>query len=114
MEELRALQEKDPEFYKFLAEQDKSLLNFREEDEKEEKAEGEATDSEAENDAEVGEHPAGKVLTSERFHRIQEAARTSFPATKAALNAYHSAVRNFTEFTQVNEIKFAGEETAQK
>lgn len=86
-EELKVLKEKDPEFYRFLVAEDKQLLDFHVDPEEEDKA--------GEEQEERGATPAGvRVLTVERYHRIQETAKTSFTACKAALNAFHAAVRS--------------------
>lgn len=88
-EDLKALKEKDPEFYKFLVAEDKALLDFREEDAS--KQEGRPEEGDKEDTA--GQQD-GKTLTMERLKRIQEAAPTSFTACKAALNFFHTAVRS--------------------
>jgi len=105
--ELKAIKEKDPEFYKFLVEQDKSLLDFRappaadEGDGEDEDAEGAESGGEDEGKGLQGKDVAGeaadqhgKVLTRERLEKIQASAKDSFTACKAALNVYHTAVRS--------------------
>lgn len=88
-EDLKALKEKDPEFYKFLVAEDKALLDFREDDAAKESGQPEEDDKE-----DTARQQDGKTLTMERLKRIQEAAPTSFTACKAALNFYHTAVRS--------------------
>mmetsp|Transcript_44982 Transcript_44982/g.125140 ORF Transcript_44982/g.125140 Transcript_44982/m.125140 type:complete len:870 (-) Transcript_44982:223-2832(-) len=99
VEELKAIKEKDPEFYKFLVESDRALLDFRVPEHGEDE---EAEDAEAGEQApEAGEVPGApatrderRVLTPERLRRIHESVLDSFTACKAALNIYHNAVRS--------------------
>merc|ERR1712060_295494 len=80
--------------------QDKSLLDFREPDEPApegaEPPSGDEAVPEAPADlvVDVEKAPAGKLLTKERLQRIQESAKDSFTSCKAALNAYHIAIRS--------------------
>jgi len=94
-EELKAIKEKDPEFYKFLIEQDKSLLNFQAPDDDEEQVGGDDDEGLQGEDVEgKGAGPQAKVLTRERLERIQASAKDSWTACKAALNVFHTAVRS--------------------
>lgn len=102
-EELRSIKLKDPDFYRFLVEQDRSLLNFRADDmrakappgfesEEDEGEEDFAAVQEAGQEAAAG--PAPRLLTLERFKQLEDSAKASFTSCKAALNAFHTAVRS--------------------
>jgi len=95
-EELKAIKEKDPEFYKFLVENDKALLNFRAPEEDEEAKDGkeEADEATPEKPSPAAAAVLGKVLTRERFQKLQETSRDSFTAFKAVMNSFHLAVRS--------------------
>lgn len=99
-EELKAIREKDPSFYKFLLEEDKNLLDFQAPEPDLEKG---GDDEEGEDDNEVkdgggSEAPkrkaSGRLLTVEHFRQLRDSARSSFTAFKAVINAYHTAVRS--------------------
>lgn len=100
--ELQEIKEKDPEFYKFLVEQDKQLLDFRAEELQgqgdQDDGEDVAEDEEDEDFAAVQQgkeqQATGRLLTLDRFKQIEASAKTSFTAFKAALNAFHTAVRS--------------------
>jgi len=106
-EELQAIKEKDPDFYKFLVENDRALLDFRAPDEEAGGAAEEgAEEDDAETPGETTQEPAaakteqplpGKVLNLERFRRLQESASLSITAFKACVNCYHLAVRSIEE-----------------
>ncbi|PIN24746.1 putative protein involved in nuclear export of pre-ribosome [Handroanthus impetiginosus] len=61
---LRRLQEKDPEFYEFLKEHDKELLEFDEED-LDDDAQTDAEEDEEETDADIVEHSDGEAAKEE-------------------------------------------------
>ncbi|CAE8588873.1 unnamed protein product [Polarella glacialis] len=110
--EMRAIKERDPEFYKFLVEQDKQLLDFRADEvrgrssagpDDDDLGEGEEEEREEDDEEDFAAVQAGdrdqaaasgRLLTLERFKQIEASASTSFTAFKAALNAYHTAVRS--------------------
>ncbi|CAE7288110.1 Noc2l, partial [Symbiodinium pilosum] len=107
VEELQAIKEKDPEFYKFLVEEDQQLLDFTADaaDAASEEGEEEAVeeDKEEDEDEEDGTFVQEKATTSsstarhltlERFKQIENSAPLAFTAFKAALNVYHTAVRS--------------------
>lgn len=99
-EELKAIKIKDPDFYKFLVEQDRALLDFRAADVRQE--EDDEDGAEAEEDfaaVQAGMESSAlaenqRVLTLDRFHALEAAAMTSFTSFKATLNAFHTAVRS--------------------
>lgn len=104
-EELRKIKEADPQFYKFLVENDRALLDFRAPDEEGEGDEaagaeaGGAEDGQAAPSGEKAQQVAqqGRILTLERFRRLQETVHDSFTAVKAAMNCFHLAVRSIEE-----------------
>mmetsp|Transcript_81947 Transcript_81947/g.171476 ORF Transcript_81947/g.171476 Transcript_81947/m.171476 type:complete len:932 (-) Transcript_81947:184-2979(-) len=98
-DELKAIKQADPEFYKFLIEQDKSLLDFQDPDDEDEdgsQAGEHGEEEKADEDEDGPEVPTGnaRVLTKERLDRIHSHAKESFTACKAALNVFHFAVRS--------------------
>lgn len=96
-QELQAIKEKDPEFYRFLIEEDQQLLDFT--------ADADAESDEDDKDGERANVPdkekeksseSSRVLTLERFQQIQSSAKTSMTAFKAVAHAYHLAVRSIS------------------
>eukprot|EP00928_Gymnodinium_smaydae_P088585 TRINITY_DN72654_c0_g1_i1.p1 TRINITY_DN72654_c0_g1~~TRINITY_DN72654_c0_g1_i1.p1 ORF type:complete len:904 (+),score=285.79 TRINITY_DN72654_c0_g1_i1:120-2714(+) len=109
--ELLAIKKSDPAFYKFLVENDRQLLDFRdpeapaeseddagEEDGEQEEAAATAKKrkaAEAEAAAkEAKKASAASTVTLERLKQLQGMARTSFTAFKAVLTSYHAAIRS--------------------
>lgn len=82
-DELRALEEKDPEFYKFLLEEDPTVLDFRSGD-----------DEVNAEDREEREKKKKYMLTLERYRFHQDNAKSSFKSFKFVLRSYHAAVNN--------------------
>merc|ERR1719163_1150910 len=106
--EKKKKKESDPSFYKFLLENDKQLLDFREL----EREDGEEGEEEAEDVAApepIGES-AARVMTPARFQRIQDSAASSFTAFKASLSLYHTAVRSIEGGAEAKEEEAAGDD----
>lgn len=101
-EELKTIKQKDPEFYRFLVEEDKALLNFRADEMRVKAPPGFEEEEEEQEDfaavqaagGEVDAGPAPRLLTMERFKQLEDSAKSSFTSCKAALNAFHTAVRS--------------------
>lgn len=91
-EELQAIKEQDPEFYKFLVEEDQKLLDFTADVEGESEEEGEPEEGTKTPKEEISASP--RFLTLERFQQIQSSAKSSMTAFKAVANAFHVAVRS--------------------
>lgn len=106
-QELAALKESDPSFYKFLVENDKRLLDFGTDEPEEKDNEETAADEEA-SSALAG------VLTIERLQRLRESAKNSFTGFKAILAAYRLAVRSIeakqesADITEELQVKDSG------
>ncbi|CAJ1373530.1 unnamed protein product [Effrenium voratum] len=90
--ELQAIKERDPEFYKFLVEQDQQLLDFRDDEGEPSEAEGEGAEGHL-----VQSTKTTRFLTLARFRQIEGSAKASFSAFKAAANAYHLAVKSINQ-----------------
>ncbi|CAJ1363176.1 unnamed protein product, partial [Effrenium voratum] len=91
-DELQAIKERDPEFYKFLVEQDQQLLDFRDDEGEPSEAEGEGAEGHL-----VQSTKTTRFLTLARFRQIEGSAKASFSAFKAAANAYHLAVKSINQ-----------------
>jgi len=89
--EMKLIKEKDPEFYEYLLKEDRALLDF---------SMGDETDVEGLDEEEIAAKAAEKarsekqLLTAERLERIHSVSKESFTACRAAVNAFHLAVRS--------------------
>lgn len=95
-QELLAIKKSDPAFYKFLVENDKQLLDFRAPDEEDDEEDGGDDKEKQKKKAKekAAQENAARMVTMERMKTIQDNAFSSFTAFKAALTAYHAAIRS--------------------
>lgn len=100
-DELQAIKEKDPDFYRFLVEEDQQLLDFTADME----AESEDEKVEIDEKAEKAPKEKSRLLTLERFEQIRSSATKSFTAFKAVINAYHLAVRSISSEEREDAVK---------